>query len=105
MAYEWDETKNKANIRKHGVSFQEAAEALEDPDAIEMYDENHSYGNEDRFICIGATSRFLLLMVVYTDRFGNERIISARHADSRERRLYSERLRDKNSGDREECKV
>ena len=43
LAYEWDETKNKANIRKHGVSFQEAAEALEDPDAIEMYDENHSY--------------------------------------------------------------
>lgn len=71
LAYEWYETKNKANIRKHGVSFQEAAEALEDPDAIEMYDENHSYGNEDRFICIGATSRFLLLMVVYMDRFGN----------------------------------
>lgn len=95
MRYEWDEDKNKKNIRTHGVGFPEAAEALEDPDAIEMYDEEHSSADEDRYICIGAARRSLLLMVVYTDRFGNARIISARHADSRERRLYIDRLREK----------
>ena len=92
--YEWDENKNQRNIRVHKVSFEEAAEALEDPDRLEFYDEGHS-DEEDRYICIGAARRFLLLMVVYTDRFGNARIISARHADSRERRLYIDRLREK----------
>ena len=97
MKVEWDESKNRLNKKKHGVSFQDAVQALSDPDAIEYFDESHSTKDEDRFICIGATTRFVLLMVVFTDRKGTTRIISARHADSQERKLYAKRLREKNS--------
>ena len=95
--FEWDEAKNQRNIKKHGVSFDEAKEALDDPDCIELYDESHSTGEEDRYICIGATVRFLLLSVVLTDREGNTRIISARKADSKERRIYNGEYEKKNS--------
>ena len=89
--YEWDENKNKRNIRIHKVSFEEAKEALEDPDRLEFYDEAHSM-EEDRYICIGGSFR-LLLMVVYTDRDSNIRIISAREALGNERRRYYEQYR------------
>lgn len=89
--YEWDENKNQRNIRVHKVSFEEAKEALEDPDRLEFYDESHST-DEDRYICIGGSSR-LLLMVVFTDRNGNTRIISAREALGNERRRYYEEYR------------
>ena len=89
--FEWDENKNQRNIHIHGVSFSEAMETLEDPDRIEFYDEAHS-SYEDRYICLGASSR-LLLMVVFTDRRGNTRIISAREALSKERRRYYEEYR------------
>lgn len=49
------------------------------------------------FVLIGATTRFVMLMVVFTDRKGTTMIISARHADSQERKLYAKRLREKNS--------
>lgn len=97
MKFEWDESKNRLNKKKHGVSFEDAVQALSDPDAIEYFDESHSTNDEDRFICIGATTRFVMLMVVFTDRKGTTRIISARHADSQERKLYAKRLREKNS--------
>lgn len=77
------------------MSFQDAVQALSDPDAIEYFDESHSTKDEDRFICIGATTRFVMLMVVFTDRKGTTMIISARHADSQERKLYAKRLREK----------
>ena len=95
MKFEWDESKNRLNKKKHGVSFQDAVQALSDPDAIEYFDESHSTKDEDRFICIGATTRFVMLMVVFTDRKGTTRIISARNADSQERKLYAKRLREK----------
>ncbi len=50
--YEWDENNNQANIRNHGLSFEEAIETFNDPYCVELYDEAHSTENEDRYICM-----------------------------------------------------
>jgi uncharacterized DUF497 family protein len=85
--FEWDDAKAVANLRKHGVSFDEASEVFYDPNAFEDYDPEHS-GEEPRFFIIGLSSR-RLLYVVYAERAGNVvRIISARKADKRERKIY-----------------
>lgn len=81
--YEWEE-KDLTNIAKHGVSFEEAKEALEDPNRIEFFDEKHSIF-QDRYKCICATQDFIILVVIVTDRIGVTRIISARNAKSYER--------------------
>lgn len=85
---EWDEAKNLANQRKHGISFEEAEELFTSgSDYIEIFDETHS-GSEDRFIALGPVLRGLAL-VVWTDRDDNTiRIISARWANEREQALY-----------------
>lgn len=90
---EWSETKNKRNIRKHGISFQEAAEVFNDQNAIEFHDEAHSKVGEDRYIVIGATNKCVILNVVYADKSGNIRIVTARRATSQEKEIYYERLR------------
>ena len=88
MKVAWDEAKNLANKRKHGVSFDEAQQLLLDDDGrLDIFDEEHSE-DEDRFISIGPISRGLVL-VVWTERDANElRIISARWATPREEELY-----------------
>ena len=63
------------------------------PQNIEFYDKAHSKDREDRYIVIGATNKCVILNVVYTDRFGNIRIVTARRATSQEREMYYERLR------------
>src|SRR5688572_16001648 len=85
---EWDETKNLANQRKHGISFEEAEELFTSgSDYLEIFDEAHSE-SEDRFIAIGPIVRGLAL-VVWTDRDDNTiRIISARWANEREQAFY-----------------
>lgn len=75
---EWSERKNKVNIKKHGISFQEAAEVFNDPNAIEFYDEAHSKSGEDRYVVIGDIGNFVIVVVVYTDKNGIERMITAR---------------------------
>ncbi len=90
---EWDEEKNKINKQRHGISFEEAKEVFNDPNSIEFYDKIHSTKDEDRYICIGHTTKYLLIMTVYTDRAGNIRIISARKANAKERELYYDGLR------------
>jgi uncharacterized protein len=84
----WDEAKNTANQKKHGVSFQEAQELLWSEDArLDIFDEEHS-DEEPRFISIGPIRRGLVL-VVWTERDSIEvRIISARWATRREQELY-----------------
>jgi uncharacterized DUF497 family protein len=84
----WDEAKNRANQRNHGVSFQEAADLFTlASDYLEIFDETHS-GSEDRFISIGPINRGLVL-VVWTERDDETiRIISARWASGREQALY-----------------
>ena len=83
--FEWDEEKEKLNIKKHGISFSTAALVFDDEDRIEIYDAIHSL-EEDRYITIGSVGK--ILFVVYTNRDSSIRLISARLANERERRLY-----------------
>jgi uncharacterized DUF497 family protein len=84
----WDEAKNLANQRNHGISFEEAAGLFASAsDYLEIFDEAHS-DSEDRFIAIGPIARGLIL-IVWTDRDDETiRIISARWASTREQALY-----------------
>jgi uncharacterized DUF497 family protein len=84
--FEWDDRKAAANVRKHGVQFEDARADFRDAFAIEFRDDRHDYG-EDRFILIGM-SRSDLLVVVYTERPQRYRIFSARRAEPNERRYY-----------------
>lgn len=82
---EWDDNKNKINIRKHGISFETAALVFADEERIEYYDKLHSI-NEDRYVVLGCVQD--ILFVVYTMRDEAARIIFARMANSTERRIY-----------------
>ena len=86
--FEWDEEKETANERKHGVSFVEAARAFLDPLAFEFPDLSHA----DRWILLGMTMPDRLLYVVYAERAsaGRIRIISARKASRHEAKSYEE---------------
>lgn len=89
MRFEWDPAKAEANFRKHGVSFDEAVTVFDDPLAITYIDPDHSE-SERREITIGASGRNRLLIVSHMDRRGTIRIISARKATRKERRIYEE---------------
>ena len=95
MKFEWDEEKNKINIRKHRVSFEEAETVFEDKYAVYDYDKSHST-DEDRFIVIGVSEEFdRELTVCHCYRGSNDeivRIISARRATKNEIKLYEEGL-------------
>jgi len=92
--YDWDPIKASENLRNHGISFADAAEALADPDGVPVYDQEHSL-HEERFHWIGLSSKGILL-VVFTDRYGDLvcRIISARRATRKERAVYYEKKRE-----------
>lgn len=81
--------KAEENLRKHGVSFPEAATAFLDPLSLTVPDEPHSDG-EERLVLIGRSHRQRTLVVAHTERGENIRIISARLATPRERRCYEE---------------
>jgi uncharacterized protein len=89
----WGEAKNRANLQKHGVTFEEASRLFTSTaDYLEIFDAAHS-DEEDRFIAIGPITRGIVL-VVWTERDEEEiRIISARWATDRERELFAEYLR------------
>jgi uncharacterized protein len=84
--FEWNEGKAAENYAKHGVSFEIAALVFKDPFAIERLDDREDYG-EDRFILIGVAEGELLT-VVYSERNGRIRIISARQATRHEQNDY-----------------
>ena len=93
MRFEWDDAKNHANRRKHGVSFETARLVFDDPRAISMQD-RHDNG-EERWQTIGRAGGTVLLLVARTVRDDNAdeqtiRIISARKATPRERRAYDQ---------------
>lgn len=87
MEFEWDPEKARRNLSKHGVSFHEAATVFGDPLALTYSDPDHS-GDEDRFLTFGHSAEGQLLVVSHTDREDRTRIISARRATRKERRLY-----------------
>lgn len=89
MNFEWNAAKAAVNIRKHGVSFEEAASALKDDFAATARDLAHSTV-ESRFITFGMSARGRLLAVSHADRGDTIRIISARLTTRAERKIYEE---------------
>jgi uncharacterized DUF497 family protein len=87
--FEWDSKKATDNLKRHGVSFEEAAATFVDPLAKIHSDPDHS-ASEHRAIIVGHSSRGGLLVVSFTDRGSNIRLISARLANRRERHDYEE---------------
>ena len=89
LTFEWDEAKDLANQKKHGINFDEAKTVFGDPRSLTIADEAHS-DEEDRFIDIGLSSRGRLVVVSYTDRPPNIRIISCRKATKSEQWAYEQ---------------
>jgi uncharacterized protein len=85
----WDERKNRNNLRKHGVTFEEASTAFYDENARAFDDPDHS-DEEDRFILLGLSFRLNVLVVChcYRESESSVRIISARRADKQEQQDY-----------------
>jgi uncharacterized DUF497 family protein len=89
FTFEWDPRKAVANLRKHEVSFDEAATAFADPFGIVVDDPRHSTG-EARVALLGHSESGRLLAVMFTERGDRIRLISARKATRREHRHYEE---------------
>ncbi|MGE3757843.1 MAG: BrnT family toxin [Pseudobdellovibrionaceae bacterium] len=91
MRFLWDPIKAKTNIKKHGVSFEEAVSVFLDPEALRIYDEQHSV-EEVRWILLGLSNSLRLLVVVHAEKDDEAiRIISARKADKKETQTYIRR--------------
>ncbi len=99
--FEWDDEKAASNLRKHGISFESAAEVLQDPEGDQFHldedDDSHDDG-EDRYITTSShpADRRLILVISWTDRSTDDeqvtRIISARRATKKEAKSYVEEL-------------
>lgn len=89
MDLEWDAAKARRNAAKHGITFEEAATAFQDPLELTVFDPDHSIV-EDRFVSVGMSSRGRLLVVGYTERGGKIRVIFARRATVGEQMDYEE---------------
>ena len=89
LRFEWDAPKSTANLRKHGVSFEEAATVFGDPLALTFADPDHSV-REARFITLGQSHQDLLMVVAHVERGMTIRIISARKATKHERTIYEQ---------------
>ena len=91
ISFEWDEKKNTANKKKHGISFEEAESVFYDPDALVIDDPDHS-DDEERFIILGfsASAKMLVVSHCYRDNDQIIRIISARKATRSEEIQYNE---------------
>ena len=87
--FEWDEEKAALNLTKHGVSFEEAVSAFDDPLFLTFPDPLHSV-TEFRFLLIASSNIGRLLMIAYARREDQIRIISARKATPRERKKYEQ---------------
>ena len=91
MEFEWDDTKNRANIRKHGVSF-EIARRIFEGSYLTRLDERRDYG-ETRYIGVGEVDGVAVIVVAHTKRGGRIRLISARPASRKERQAWYEHFR------------
>jgi uncharacterized protein len=89
MQFEWNPDKANSNLKKHGVSFNEASTVFNDPLSVTFPDPDHSFG-EERYVIIGLSSASRILVVLHTDRADRIRIISAREATRNERRFYDD---------------
>ena len=95
MKFEWDVAKERLNIKKHRVSFEQASYVFADPFALNKHDDEHSQ-DEERWILLGKALNKTILLVVHTYRDSNGkefvRIISARKANQKEKQAYQKRL-------------
>ena len=91
MRYHWDAKKAARNLSKHGVSFQEAITVFDDPLFVIFADPDHSL-REKRFIIMGESNQHRLLVVAYTERLNEIRLINARKATPKEREVYEEEI-------------
>ena len=89
LHFDWDPEKADSNVKKHGVTFAEAATAFGDPLSITIPDPDHSLG-EARFILLGVSFQGRLVVVVHTEAHDSIRIISARLATRAERKSYEQ---------------
>ncbi|MDP1681694.1 MAG: BrnT family toxin [Burkholderiales bacterium] len=89
MEFEADPIKAALNLKKHKVSFEEAASVFGDPVAYTFADPDHSVG-EKRWLTFGMSVQKRVLAVIYTERRGKVRLISARRATKHERSIYEE---------------
>ena len=89
MEFDWDPNKATRNLRRHHVSFGEAATVFSDPLSTTVPDPDHSF-DEDRSITVGLSHRGRVLMVAHTERGDRIRIISARELTRTERAQYEE---------------
>jgi uncharacterized protein len=89
LGFEWDEVKAKANLKKHGVSFDEGKTIFNDPFLFTFADNEHPV-NEERYINIGLSASGRVLILTHTERQDKIRIISCRKATVHERRFYEE---------------
>jgi uncharacterized DUF497 family protein len=89
IQFEWDSVKAAANIKKHGVSFEEAQSVFYDEFAVQFFDDDHS-SDEERFLLLGMSTGARLLLVCHCEREAGHviRIISARNATKRESAFY-----------------
>jgi uncharacterized protein len=92
LIFEWDDTKNKTNLTKHGVTFEEAQTVFFDESAIQFDDPDHSI-DEERFLLLGFSQKFEVLVVCHCYRSDESmiRIISARKATRKEQKVYFRR--------------
>jgi uncharacterized DUF497 family protein len=95
VKFTWDENKNRANLKKHGVDFNDAVRAWYDPDRLDFFDKEHSLG-ESRWIFLGAVAGVVLFVVETEPDEETVRIISARRVTKHEQEAYYDNRR-KNS--------
>ena len=89
MRFEWDAAKAAASLLKHGLGFDEATTVFGDALSVSGRDLEHSVG-ETRFVTLGLSNQGRVLVVCHTDRGSVIRIITARTATRKERRIYEE---------------
>ena len=89
MEFEWDQSKAIANLKKHGISFEEAKTVFDNPLAVIFDDEAHSI-DERREIILGHSQQNRFLLIAFTERSSRIRIISARIATRKEREDYEQ---------------
>jgi uncharacterized DUF497 family protein len=88
MHFTWDEAKRLVNLNKHGIDFHEASTVIVDPLVRTMPDPLHS-NEEDRYVALGTSDQQRLLVVIFTYRNDQVRIISGRKATAAEKRMYA----------------
>ena len=92
MEFIWNPSKAARNLRRHGISFHEAATVFSDPLSTTVYDPDHSV-EENRYITVGVSRNYRVIMVAHAEQNDHVRLISARQLTPKERRQYEQRNR------------